>query len=47
MSGAGFIVRAGLCYWPGCAEPLFQYENGEPYLIVQIAHIRAVYRGAL
>jgi hypothetical protein len=35
----------GLCYWPGCPEPVLRYENNEPYLIVDIAHIHAAYPG--
>jgi hypothetical protein len=33
----------GLCYCPGCPEPVLRHVDGEPRLTVEIAHIRAAY----
>jgi hypothetical protein len=35
----------GLCYWPGCPEPVLRYQGDEPFLIVAIAHIHAAHPG--
>jgi hypothetical protein len=35
----------GLCYWPGCPEPVLRHEDGEPCIIVEIAHIHAAFPG--
>ena len=37
----------GLCYWPGCYETVVRIVNGEPYLTVEIAHIRGAYPGSV
>jgi hypothetical protein len=35
----------GLCYWPGCTEPVLKdIEEWGPRSIAEIAHIRAAYR---
>jgi hypothetical protein len=35
----------GTCYWPGCAEPVIRFVDGDPVSNLQIAHIRAVEPG--
>jgi hypothetical protein len=35
----------GLCYRPGCPEPVLRKVDGEMHFIVEIAHIRAAYEG--
>src|SRR3954453_9044568 len=32
-------VSHGTCYFPGCSLPIVVFENGEPYVDCQIAHI--------
>lgn len=34
----------GLCYWPGCTEPVLREVEGQIRFIVEIAHICAAYR---
>ena len=36
----------GLCYCPGCPEPVLREVSGEIHLIVEIAHIRGAYLGS-
>jgi len=36
----------GLCYCPGCPEPVLRKVDGKLHLIVQIAHIRGAYPGS-
>lgn len=31
----------GLCYFPGCPQPVLRHVEGEPRIIVEIAHIHA------
>ena len=38
-------LSGGLCYRPGCPEPVFRWTDGEIHLIVEIAHIRAAKKG--
>lgn len=35
----------GLCYCPGCPEPVLRVVDGKLHLIVQIAHIRGAFPG--
>jgi hypothetical protein len=44
MSLAHF--SGGLCYYPGCPEPVLRKVDGELHIIVQIAHIRGANLGS-
>lgn len=39
-------LSGGLCYWPGCPEPMVRYVNGEPHFIGQRVHIRGAHSGS-
>ena len=39
-------LSGGLCYWPGCPEPVLREVNGQMHRIVEIAHIRGAYPGS-
>jgi hypothetical protein len=39
-------LSGGLCYWPGCPEPVLREVGGDFHLIVEIAHIRGAYAGS-
>lgn len=39
-------LSGGLCYRPGCGEPVVREVDGEPYVIVEVAHIRGAKRGS-
>jgi hypothetical protein len=39
-------LSGGLCYWPGCPEPIIRHVGGEMYFIGQRVHIRGAYRGS-
>jgi hypothetical protein len=39
-------LSGGLCYCPGCPEPVLRETNGQMYRIVEIAHIRGAYPGS-
>jgi hypothetical protein len=36
----------GLCYYPGCPEPVLRVVEGKTHFIVQIAHIRGAFPGS-
>ena len=38
-------LSGGLCYWPGCPEPVLRDVGGQMHRIVEIAHIRGAYPG--
>ena len=38
-------LSGGLCYWPGCPEPVLREVDGKIRPIVEIAHIRAAFPG--
>jgi hypothetical protein len=38
-------LSGGLCYWPGCPEPVLREVNGQMHRIVEIAHIHGAYPG--
>ncbi|GAA2156357.1 hypothetical protein [Actinomadura napierensis] len=40
LSSLGYL-SGGLCYYPGCPDPVFRERDGYWHLIGQIAHIRA------
>jgi len=39
-------LSGGLCYWPGCPEPILRRVDGEMYFIGQRVHIRGAYHGS-
>lgn len=39
-------LSGGLCYWPGCPEPMIRRAGGEMYFIGQRVHIRGAYPGS-
>ena len=34
------LLSRGTCYYPGCQEQVIVFQEGEPYINYQIAHIR-------
>lgn len=39
-------LSGGLCYWPGCPEPMIRHTDGEMYFVGQRVHIRGAYPGS-
>lgn len=39
-------LSGGLCYWPGCPEPMIRRAGGEMYFVGQRVHIRGAYPGS-
>jgi hypothetical protein len=39
-------LSGGLCYWPGCPEPMLRRVGGEIHFIGQRVHIRGAYSGS-
>ncbi len=39
-------LGGGLCYWPGCPEPVLRRTGGQMFFIGQRVHIRGAYPGS-